>query len=250
MATFDSLPLELKERILAETGDYKTLAKVSKEWRHHVRTSRKIMQRELDKYFFFFAIWLNRKKSDPEQGDPIMFVFPIVTEEQFFLLRKHGETKFSQVGAVEKNADIPKLLFREDWVVFFRNTRPARRNLTLGSTETLIERLKEGGLRRRAIFAYATALRADIRDQLSNLIIVGKHLKMVSDLPKLLESKLRFSDKEEMLKVLKGEHKIFPLEKGLLVIKQRNYDKLEQFSDWRNFSNSLFLPRWSSRQSL
>lgn len=253
--SFDSLPPEVKEQILAYTDEYDNVSRVSKEWRSHVKTSKKIMQRELDRYFFFYAVWYDRNmnRSDipfpyPHSAILIMLIFPIVTEQQFNFLLKH-QAKNAQVGALEKSETLPKLFWDDsgdhylcryftDKLSEKQKTMQAELALevpkaAIGNTETLIERLageKRSRGVRKAIFRY-----------LQNLIQVQNrwdfyfHDEDDEEQPTQpnLTKGPTFSSATttEMRKLLQGEHKVLRdfQWSSLYLVKPANYDRLERF---------------------
>lgn len=245
---FDHLPREMKERILDYTNDPMTISKVSKVWKDCVKNSKKMMQRELDNYFFFYAVWVRH----PE---PVMYVFPIVTEEQLLFLRQH-ESNHSQVGALERRNDVPLSLFEKGGFIFpdklsvEEKRREKEENVTLGNTESLVEHLKADGDKAAYLAAYLEAIHDKKYTQVPSSYVqlaTGDVFSIFSlshqctplcelglcvnnrFLP-FLKKKVRFSSRETMMGLLKGEHLVLRGFAGsLFSVRPRNYLKLEKF---------------------
>lgn len=249
----DTLPSELKERLFIYVDKYKTVANVSRGWRNIVGISKKLMQRELDKYFFFFIVGLQPFSSFVVY--PTTCVFPIANEEQLIFLQQH-EGKNAQVGALRERDDLPLSLFRRasinrHYVVFFPTQRksPTR---GIGSTEGLIRHLESGG----KLVSYLAEKEGDLVRRFDENDSASNQLPWrMWDLYPFLRSKTKFTTVETMRKILSGEHIVLRDHKGALyAVKPRNYAKLEQFfktgEDLRkrkvyiSITQSLFEPRW------
>lgn len=278
MTTFDSLPLELKQTILERAGNYDITTKVSKEWRRLIRSSKKILQKEIDKYFFFYVIWYpSWHPLWPNRWQSTLFLFPIVTEEQFVFLRKR-ETRHSQVGALEKTNGINNLFWSssERYDCFFLSDRLTQKqiekqnefNITIGNTTSLVQRLTS------TLKKQTTAI---IDRYIQDVLIPTpedpqRDYAVFDDLPEpdLMMTGPQFSDKETMLEVLRGEHKLIsdfgaPSSIGppyFYVCEPSDYKRLEIYlkqakeaaeddellerleESYFTLSKSLFKPRW------
>lgn len=246
MGTFDRLPLELKLKVLEYVNDYETLTQVSKEWKKIVKCSKRMLQKELDNYFFFFVVW------DVQPPRKTVFYFPIVTEEQFLLL-KQFETSNSQVAAIEKNKDLSSLLFYSPFgnILFYAQL-----------TETLIRKITEASLSQprwgwedrigegtNAVFKYCQEIWDRQSWDYESHWVAWSWFKN--------QPGPKFTTKESMLELLRGEHKILrPLGKyNYKIIMPQNYDKLKELlattrkknqEAWPHggVAKSLFEPRW------
>lgn len=280
--TFKDLPPEIRRKIVEEIEDYETASQVSKEWRYNVKTSKKIMQRELDKFFFFYIIWYTDIDEQEEVAPfpwfwdirTIKFVFPIVTLKQFTVLKRLGKTKNSQVAAVEKNPSLMENLRENDGnhhcSYFYSNklTRKEKREepsreIKLGSTEDLVARIRnfkvdkasetkylgKGGLASKAIYSY---LKGTIDSFNMDFDVRGGWVE-----PDLSQS-VKFSSSDEMRKLLRGEHKILCDGPQTFFIKPHNYGILKEIMNsmkmildeddttYNSLSKSLIIPRWGT----
>lgn len=216
---FDLLPPEIKLNII-ERGDPVSASRVSKEWRALVRNSKKLMQTELDKYFFFFIFWVVSPETTgiehpipgfvpAVEGTRDFFVFPISTEEQFYVL-KSAETARSQVAALERNSrGVQKLLFltsRRCFHHFFYDL----------DTEALTLRIKESG--EKVIPQY---IREICRVNGNRLRTKGTHL--------FFPPTPQFSNKRTMASLLQREHKAILnfSQTKIYYILPKDYDTLE-----------------------
>lgn len=269
----NTLPPELKEQILLDVDNYKKVVRVSSEWKHIAKNSKKILQKELDNYFFFYVIWDCYYSVDHSIGDHPAFFFPIVTEEQH-------ETSNSQVAALEKNKYLPQLLFNSSWssefflcpakLTLVQKDLGRRRGLTLGDTETLIEKIRSSNSS-ETIFQYSRALYRSLRNAGFESGVHGLVLQALDvhfliyrfftnvDMPWLLTQKTpKFSNVEEMADILAGEHIVFRLvdEYSVRVVMPHSYDKFKKIMQqtrkrkkrkWPHagVARSLFLPRWA-----
>lgn len=281
--SLNSLPPELKRRIAEETGEYKTTANVSKEWRDIVNTSKKLMQSELDKYFFFFYIWYDydvfKKPAHPfpsywrEKRYPVKFVFPIATEEQFIVLKKLGNSKNSQVAAIAKNGDLKKW-FSDAFIfmpslsdemkliehdIYKLNLWQRQVKFPMGDTESLIERIKTNqACKRRVCLSAKDPIYQYLRKimhGIDSLFFFGpsseafKHFFGVFDVFKI---KVKFSYIFDMEKLLRDEHKVLRDGSDLYFVKPRHYNILEEFSIKYRVNHfppvltSLIIPRWGT----
>lgn len=263
--SLNSLPSELKRRIIEETGEYKTTVNVSKEWRHMVNTSKKLMQRELDEYCFFFYIWYDydayEKAPHPfpyhwrdSHRYPIEFVFPIATEEQFHVLKRFGNSKHSQVAAVAKNGALKswnayifpsKLSY--DWKQIELEQERDKDMIAVGNTETLVARIKTCNIacNRGAYLSKKNPIYQYLQEAINGIEYNG-HFNCNNF------EKVKFSSLKEMEKLLRGEHKLYNDDLDLYFVKPRYYNILEKFStsivykgkQFPPFSKSLIIPRW------
>lgn len=204
--SFNKLPLELKEKIVEiDPYNYVKFATVSREWRNYIYHSKRIMQRmqkELDKFYFFFIVWTLGTSQHS-----LIRVFPISTEEELIYLLQHGETDTSQVGALKRTTGWEICLFR---------VRRFRTDFYSSSyTQDLILSIKNNGL--KGLGLYLSTLPVDWSAR-SFRPVVG---------PPLL-----FSDKT-MIKLLKGEHYVvtgaWNLEEDLddlLYTTSKNYNEM------------------------
>lgn len=178
------------------------------------------MQRELDKYFFFYAVWFD--DTVPEEEYPLfynwdvhltMFIFPISTERQLEVLKKNG-TKNSQVGAFEKTTNFKDLFWNDfsndggHYACYWHSTK---------ATEALVKALKERKtgkiFLRKKVFSF-------IRD------LTGREILNLGSSPAP-----HFSSQKTMQKLLQTEHKVlrgFSYER-LFMVKPKNYGAMENF---------------------
>lgn len=231
MATFDSLPLELKEKILLyiHDSDMVAVSRVSKEWRQYARFKR-ILQKELDKYYFLFIVWYFSPEergvqhpvpdiADALRGGMDLFVFPITNENDLVFLLQHGVTNRSQVAALQKGKDWGIVLensmndphdvnyFPNEWSNAQKKekNRKAERRLKrpLGDTQTLIKRIKKFGKDgvRKYIAEISLPLVEEDCPYFAPYGTIGRKEFEEIKGP-------RFSDKKRMLNLLRGEHKV------------------------------------------
>lgn len=278
--SFKRLPHELKEKILDSVKDHETLSRVSKELRHYVKTSKVAMQRELNNYFFFFAVWFNwggtgyvseEKSPFPNFVTHTLFIFPIVTEEQFNFFLDH-QTLNTQVGAVARDDDPDCTLFWEDYNKYDGHYQchyfhyEATEDTPIGNTEILMERLKGVEDTYEAIVQYFKELNAE------NYIILDYEFRDAVETP--CGSTPKFSDKKTMSELLKGEHRVVRGfgEESLFIVAPSEYSNLYDFferlfieneeiedeneeeeeeeftrrtrTSYHSISKSLFKPRW------
>lgn len=238
MTTFQQLPLELQEKIfLLSDPDYEAVSRVSKKWRRFIKTSKSVMQRELDKYFFFFIVWYEWPW--PSFNPPPRFVFPITNEEWFTFLWEHAQTGNSQVIAFERTKNYKDLFWDDFLTEKSEDNGPSwypanlteeqkelekKKGISLGATETLVERLKE-------------CRREEIRATLHNFIcsIPRSERRWFHKEPDFKDRGLtrgpKFSNKDLMLKLLRNEHKVFRdfQALSLVFLKQENYELADSF---------------------
>lgn len=258
--SFNELPLELKLQIIEQAEDYRTASMVSKEWRYITKT-KKIMQSELDKYVFFYIIWYTSREQavNPcpnwswhnKKYHRIAFVFPIASEEQFTILKKFGETKNSQVAAVER----PYLreLRRGHW--FFLNNKRVI-DSKVGNTETLVERIQDFKVKVKKnskrkylnsespIYQY---LREKIINANSGIMLPFNYVDPV------WKGKVKFMSLKLMKKLLQGEHAVVyngdtfcckPRDvQSFVAFVHENYARNDIIR--RSLSKSLIRPRWA-----
>lgn len=187
---FDKLPVELKEQILfytAQTEDITTLAGVSKDWRNIIRSSRRILQKKLNDYHFFFVVHILEKEKS--------YVFPISTEKEFNFFSKH-KTNHSQIAAVKGLHD-HSFFYGAKSVFFFPYEDQNNKNL-LVDTKRLILGIKTNGEK------FMTQTFCSCTKCLNAAPRWPWPCKPLAD-PKKLKSP-RFSNKATMLKLLKEEH--------------------------------------------
>lgn len=268
--TFNRLPPD---------DDYTTLTQVSEEL---IGCSKNILQKELDKYFFFFAVW---DEHDKWKNLNIVFYFPIVTEEQFLFFKQY-ETTNSQVAAIEKNEFLPTLLFPTPHCCIFNflffalctQVRQQARNehIPVGDTESLIERIKEAEARQSrwgwedrvgqgtdAVFKYCREIWNFLRviqpheSDVEAIEQKGFYLTKTSSTWFKEQSGPKFSTKRDMLKLLSGEHKIIRSVNNYFyrIVKPQDYDKLDEIlaridkKQWPHggVAKCLFACRWRGR---
>lgn len=257
MATkFDDLPLEAKELLLSQVEDYEPISRVSKEWRHLVKSSKKIMQKELDKYYFVFVIWCwDESEVDRDCFSGRVhsrFIFPIATEEQFIFLNSKApltQRAFqTAIGALQNDL---KFFFINDGygdvAFYFRDklTQEERNieqeeNISIASTETLIEKLKNGA---NTIITIRDYLRERFKGP---HVLSPYYFDDDTKYTKLIRG-LKFSDKKLMVQLLKQEHTLCAdyERRRLYLIHPYEYDRLENFP-YTADTKSLFAPHWTN----
>lgn len=258
MSLFDKLPFELKEQILIYADNYDNIVKVSKEWRTLVKSSKRILQKVLDKYYFFFLIW--SLESDWNENHPFhLFVYPICSEGDLDFFLQNGETERSQVGALEKTGcnivqglhdkltgkDFPNpFTKRYNKAFYFNNTGPS----DIGNTQTLKKRIEEFGS--EALSNYIEETTKFKHGWGCELIPKGKR-EQDFFLEPVTPKGPKFSNKKRMFNLLQGVHlatPVPPLYAGQKFIPAygyislKNYDEItkiiERFK--KEFENELF----------
>lgn len=198
--SFNQLPPEIQEQILRYTDDYKTIARVSKDWKHYVFSSKKMMQRALDDFFFFFSVKLGSS----------LVILPIATEKQFFFLRKYAETTISHVGALEKTDHLEKLFWDEayDFDLLF-------------SSDTEDIKLLIRGIKMRGK-ASKNIIKASVRE-----VLEFSNLDATVSIP---TKGPKFSDPNVMRELLQNEHKIIRDCKctSLFIVTRSHYARLDK----------------------
>lgn len=196
------------------------------------------MQKELDNYFFFYVVWYDEIEGNCDYCPDFphyelldnlgvrfryFFIFPIATEDQlsFFL---ENETKWSQVGALEKRTDNILLLFMSDdmdedhYRSFFMD---ADAEDNRGNTHSLMKKMKNKQDLKQAIRQY-------IRDISTYDPDYGLELQVQAN-PLNTDRTIVFSDTDLMEKLLKEEHLVFLSLTGseIYFLSQQNYHILE-----------------------
>lgn len=194
-------------------------------------------QKELDKYYFFFAIWCwdetKVRKKCRERDEQSAFIFPITTEDQFIFLKNKvfdGIGIRTSVGALQGALD-SYFSDRWDYVYIFReNLTPNEKNIereeniSIGNTESLIERLNEKG--KYVVNKYLK----DICDCSSGHLVPHHYYDDNVSVGSKLVKGVKFSDRSLMFRLLRNEHKlIISLDHHFYVIQPQYYKQLKQF---------------------
>lgn len=260
MNRFNDLPSELRRRILEEIDDVETISRasqVSKEWRMHLQKSK--LQKQLDKYFFFYYIWYDDINAPPfppsweyNWGNISRFIFPISTEEQYTILKKFGTTKNSQVVAIAKHSDLLHTMVEMNgpYAAITYLPKVLRREPRFGNTEELVARVKtvSKASNKGAFLGKGGGASKTIYQYLQHCINITDTYGLV--FAHAVAVKVKFSSQKEMERLLKDEHIILSDDSKMFFIKPRNYTALEKkFGPIKNttfrVAKSLIIPRWA-----
>lgn len=232
------------------------------------------LERELEKYYFFFIVWYFTPEcgsvehpipslQETGRGDLDFFIFPITTKEELDFFLTYGETKRSQVAALEmtenwRNAIMDHLQGDHNQTFYFpheltieEKEEGRTKGLSLGNTKTFIERIKQFGT--KGVCRYIGEICMPVED--NYLDPYGQIFEPdVTQGPK-------FSDPEEMFNLLKGEHKVMlgfdDAWDQIFYILPENYSKIpnktpgedlneDLEASYASLTKSLFKPRWGN----